>query len=208
MNQFKSVLVKLTAGVALSVGTVTTVNAIQPVSHVEAATTKVSISAKSGAKIWTNYQDGKETGSTAAYNAQYTLVGSAVDAQGRQWYAIGQNQWVLASDSKKVTVKKTTTKVTKKKTTKKAKKTTKKKTVSQAPSNAETAAKNWIAMRESGGSYSARNGQYIGKYQLSASYLHGDYSAANQEKVANNYVKSRYGSWVNAKNFWISHGWY
>ena len=47
-------------------------------------------------------------------------------------------------------------------------------------SKKEKAAKNWIAMRESGGSYSARNGQYIGKYQLSASYLNGDYSEANQ----------------------------
>ncbi|MCT3388479.1 cell surface protein, partial [Lactobacillus johnsonii] len=44
-------------------------------------------------------------------------------------------------------------------------------------SGSEAAAKAWIAGRESGGSYSARNGQYIGKYQLSASYLGGDYSA-------------------------------
>ena len=56
-------------------------------------------------------------------------------------------------------------------------------------SGSEAAAKAWIAGRESGGSYSARNGQYIGKYQLSASYLGGDYSAANQERVADNYVK-------------------
>ncbi|WP_436666507.1 LysM peptidoglycan-binding domain-containing protein, partial [Lactiplantibacillus plantarum] len=34
----------------------------------------------------------------------------------------------------------------------------------------DSAAKAWIAGKESGGSYSARNGQYIGKYQLSASY--------------------------------------
>ena len=46
----------------------------------------------------------------------------------------------------------------------------------------DDAAKAWIAARESGGSYSARNGQYIGKYQLSASYLNGDYSEANQER--------------------------
>lgn len=72
----------------------------------------------------------------------------------------------------------------------------------------EASAKAWIANRESGGSYSATNGQYIGKYQLSASYLNGDYSAANQEKVADNYVKSRYGSWSAAKNFWQANGWY
>ncbi|WP_270226611.1 LysM peptidoglycan-binding domain-containing protein [Lactiplantibacillus plantarum] len=72
----------------------------------------------------------------------------------------------------------------------------------------DSAAKAWIAGKESGGSYSARNGQYIGKYQLSASYLNGDYSAANQERVANSYVASRYGSWSNAKSYWLANGWY
>ena len=75
-------------------------------------------------------------------------------------------------------------------------------------SGSEASAKAWIAGRESGGSYSARNGQYIGKYQLSASYLGGDYSAANQERVADNYVKSRYGSWTGAQKFWQANGWY
>ncbi|MFD1318836.1 aggregation-promoting factor [Loigolactobacillus zhaoyuanensis] len=75
-------------------------------------------------------------------------------------------------------------------------------------SSAEQAAKDWIANKESGGSYTATNGQFIGKYQLSSSYLNGDYSAANQEKVADSYVSSRYGSWVNAKASWISKGWY
>ena len=72
----------------------------------------------------------------------------------------------------------------------------------------EQAAKEWIAARESGGNYGARNGQYIGRYQLSASYLGGDYSPANQERVANNYVQSRYGSWTAAKNHWLQNGWY
>ena len=75
-------------------------------------------------------------------------------------------------------------------------------------SGSEAAAKAWIAGRESGGSYSARNGQYIGKYQLSASYLGGDYSAENQERVADNYVKLRYGSWTGAQKFWQTNGWY
>ena len=72
----------------------------------------------------------------------------------------------------------------------------------------DAAAKAWIAARESGGSYSARNGQYIGNYQLSASYLNGDYSEANQERVADQYVANRYGSWSAAQSFWQSHGWY
>lgn len=74
----------------------------------------------------------------------------------------------------------------------------------------EKAAKEWIASRESGGSYTAVNsssGAY-GRYQLLPSYLHGDYSAANQERTADNYVKGRYGSWQNAKNFWQANGWY
>ena len=75
-------------------------------------------------------------------------------------------------------------------------------------SGSEAAAKAWIAARESGGNYGATNGQYIGKYQLSASYLGGDYSAANQERAADNYVKSRYGSWSAAKSFWQSNGYY
>ncbi|MFR0595327.1 LysM peptidoglycan-binding domain-containing protein [Limosilactobacillus mucosae] len=72
----------------------------------------------------------------------------------------------------------------------------------------EAAAKDWIVQRESGGSYTARNGQYIGKYQLSANYLNGDWSPANQDRVADQYVAGRYGSWVNAKSFWQANGWY
>ena len=72
----------------------------------------------------------------------------------------------------------------------------------------DAAAKAWIAARESGGNYNARNGQYIGKYQLSAAYLGGDYSPANQERVADQYVASRYGSWSAAQAFWQANGWY
>lgn len=75
-------------------------------------------------------------------------------------------------------------------------------------SGSEQAAKDWIAQHESGGSYSATNGQYIGKYQLSAAYLNGDYSPANQERVADQYVAQRYGSWVNAQAAWQAQGWY
>lgn len=71
-----------------------------------------------------------------------------------------------------------------------------------------SSAKAWIANKESGGSYSAQNGQYVGKYQLSSSYLNGDYSAANQERVADKYVSQRYGSWEKAKEFWLSHNYY
>lgn len=75
-------------------------------------------------------------------------------------------------------------------------------------SGSEAAAKAWIAARESGGNYNATNGQYIGKYQLSSSYLNGDYSPANQEQAADNYVHQRYGSWSAAQQFWQANGWY
>ena len=75
-------------------------------------------------------------------------------------------------------------------------------------SESEAEAKEWIAQKESGGSYTATNGRYIGRYQLTDSYLNGDYSAENQERVADAYVAGRYGSWSAAKNFWLNNGWY
>ena len=75
-------------------------------------------------------------------------------------------------------------------------------------SSSEAAAKEEIAQRESSGSYTAQNGQYYGRYQLASSYLNGDLSPENQEKVADNYVASRYGSWTAALAFWNAHGWY
>ena len=75
-------------------------------------------------------------------------------------------------------------------------------------SGSEAEAKEWIAQKESGGSYTATNGRYIGRYQLTDSYLNGDYSVENQERVADAYVAGRYGSWTAAKNFWLNNGWY
>ena len=69
-------------------------------------------------------------------------------------------------------------------------------------------AQDYIAWRESGANYDARNGQYIGKYQLSADKLNGDYSPENQEHIAEEYMLDRYGSWENARDFWNEHGWW
>lgn len=80
-------------------------------------------------------------------------------------------------------------------------------TSNQGGSNLGSAAEQ-IAQAESGGNYNARNGQYIGKYQLSASYLNGDYSPANQDRVFQQYCNQRYGSVENALAFRQSHGWY
>lgn len=81
-------------------------------------------------------------------------------------------------------------------------------TVVSTVSGSEAEAKEWIAQKESGGSYTATNGRYIGRYQLTDSYLNGDYSAENQERVADAYVAGRYGSWSAAKTFWLNNGWY
>ena len=69
-------------------------------------------------------------------------------------------------------------------------------------------AKEIIAQRESSGSYTAQTGQYYGRYQLTISYLNGDLSAENQERVADSYVAGRYGSWSAALAFWNANGWY
>lgn len=71
-----------------------------------------------------------------------------------------------------------------------------------------SSAKEWIAQKESGGSYTAQNGRYYGRYQLDSSYLNGDFSAENQERVADDYVANRYGSWEAAQSFWLANGWY
>ena len=65
-----------------------------------------------------------------------------------------------------------------------------------------------IAQAESGGSYTAQNGRYYGMYQLDRSYLHGDYSPANQERVFRQYSRQRYGSVNGALAFRQQHGWY
>lgn len=77
-----------------------------------------------------------------------------------------------------------------------------------AASGSDSAAQAYIAARESGGNYTATNGQYYGKYQLSLDKLHGDLSATNQEAVASQYATSRYGSWAGAQAFWQSNGWW
>lgn len=81
-------------------------------------------------------------------------------------------------------------------------------TYTSSASGNESAAKEWIAQKESSGSYTATNGQYYGRYQLTNTYLNGDYSVENQERVADSYVQNRYGSWTAAQAFWMANGWY
>ena len=80
----------------------------------------------------------------------------------------------------------------------------------QANQGASNWAKEWIAQRESGGSYTAYNpnGGYYGRYQLNPSLVAYGASPAEQEAAADNYVAQRYGSWENAQAFWQRNGWY
>ena len=83
-------------------------------------------------------------------------------------------------------------------------------TTASTTSYSSNSAKEIIAQRESGGDYNAVNptGKYIGRYQLDRSYLNGDHSIANQERVADKYVAERYGSWEAALEHSNTHGWY
>lgn len=83
-----------------------------------------------------------------------------------------------------------------------------KKAYKQTGSEAE--AKEWIAQRESNGSYTAYNpnGGYYGRYQLNPSLIHYGASPEEQEAAADAYVYARYGSWTQAQSFWMANGWY
>lgn len=71
-----------------------------------------------------------------------------------------------------------------------------------------SSAKEFIMYHESRGDYTATNGKYYGAYQLDISYLGGDLSPENQDRVAEEYVNSRYGGWDGAMAHFQSHGWY
>ena len=65
-----------------------------------------------------------------------------------------------------------------------------------------------IAQAESGGSYTAQNGKYYGRYQLDLAYLGGDLSPQHQDEVFQQYCNQRYGGVNQALAFRQSHGWY
>lgn len=65
-----------------------------------------------------------------------------------------------------------------------------------------------IARAESGGSYTAQNGKYYGRYQLDLAYLGGDLSPQHQDEVFQQYCNQRYGGVNQALAFRQSHGWY
>ena len=81
-------------------------------------------------------------------------------------------------------------------------------TTAPTTSYSSNSAKEIIAQRESGGSYTATNGQYYGRYQLNPTLVAYGASPAEQEAAADKYVAERYGSWEAALAFWDANGWY
>lgn len=233
----KSILIKsvaTTSLLALSAGLAGSMNAKTITAAIVANDTSVvtvNNVTENGIRVFNNYEQPVATGQVLPSNTSWKVIKTAYDHNGDKWYDLGKNQWVQA---KYVNVGYNPVDQTE--TNQQVAPTTTQTTVSQpvastvtqnavssqpntqiAPTNqqvnntsgsSETSAKNWIASRESGNSYNAANGQYIGKYQLSKAYLHGDYSPANQERAAQQYVQSRYGSWRAAKAFWQTHNWY
>ncbi|MEB3364183.1 hypothetical protein [uncultured Lactobacillus sp.] len=219
----KSILVKSAAVAALSASGVAVIGSVAT-SDVQAATVEndaavVTVNYVDGNSIhvWNSYKHPKATGQILPSNSSWKVIKTAYDKKGHKWYDLGKNQWVKAkyvnkgyhpaNESQNTAV---TSSQTENSTVANNTESTyaTNLTYTTASTDSEAGAKAWIASRESGGSYSAQNGQYIGKYQLSAAYLNGDYSAANQERVADNYVAGRYGSWAAAKQFWLANGWY
>lgn len=227
--KIKSILVKSIAVAAMSVtglvaaNNVTSNTAQAAIVQNDASVVTVNYVSNNAINVYNNYENpvATATGQTLASNTSWKVIKTAYDSKGHKWYDLGKNQWVRAkyvtigyhaaaaqTQAQTTTNTAAQTSVQSQQTQTQTTSNTSASSYTSSATGSEASAKAWIASRESGGSYSASNGQYVGKYQLSASYLNGDYSAANQERVADNYVKSRYGSWSAAKSFWQANGWY
>ena len=225
--KIKSILVKSIAVAAMSVtGLVVANNAGSNTAQAaivqnDASVVTVNYVSNNSINVYNNYENPVATGQTLASDTSWKVIKTAYDSKGHKWYDLGKNQWVRAkyvtigyhaaaaqTQAQTTTNTAAQTSVQSQQTQTQTTSNTSASSYTSSATGSEASAKAWIASRESGGSYSASNGQYVGKYQLSASYLNGDYSAANQERVADNYVKSRYGSWSAAKSFWQANGWY
>ena len=166
--------------------TTTTAAAPQSAATRQSSTSQASASSQTSAASQSSTSQASASSQTSAASQSSTSQASASS----QTSAASQASTSTASQAKSETTTAATT------------------TSTASTSTSEAAAKDWIAAHESGGSYTATNGRYYGKYQLTKSLLNGDLSPANQEAVANAYVLGRYGSWTAAKTFWLANGWY
>lgn len=76
-------------------------------------------------------------------------------------------------------------------------------------------ARSWVSWHESNHRWQVLSygGVCVGYFQLNPSYLgyrngHINLNKRHQVKVADTYVRGRYGNWINAKRFWEIHHWY
>lgn len=217
--KIQSILTKSIAVAAFTLAGVAALNTTNNEAHAAIVENDAKVyTVNTQTTVYNNYKNGKATGQVLAANTSWKVIKTAYDKHGNKWYDLGKHQWVKVPKQTVVTTvnnnnasannTQTTNTNTQAASTQAPTNTAASSNYTSSATGSEASAKAWIASQESGGSYAASNGQYVGKYQLSASYLHGDYSAANQERVADNYVKSRYGSWTAAKSFWQANGWY
>lgn len=121
----KSNFVKATAAAALTLTGIGAVNAINPTSttaNVQAATTKVKINYVPGygINIWTSYNHGHFTGQRAQHGTTWSVLDEKTDSKGREWYKVGDGQWILAQYTVKTKSSSNSAVTTSKKTTKKS----------------------------------------------------------------------------------------
>ena len=214
--KLKSIVTKSIAAAAFTIAGIAAVNTFDnndaqaAIVQNDAATYKVT----KATTVYNYYENGAATSQVLAANTNWKVIQTAYDFQCNKWYDLGDNQWVKVPTASVKTSSTSTAnyasyaKTSSTSSAASSTTTSSTSTYTSTATGSEASAKAWIANKESGGSYTAKNGQYIGKYQLSASLLGGNYSASNQEKVADNYVNSRYGSWTAAKKFWEANGWY
>lgn len=81
--------------------------------------------------------------------------------------------------------------------------------------NRQLRARGWVSFHESSDRWNVLSygGVCIGYFQMNPAYLgrrhgHTNLNHRHQVKVADAYVKIRYGNWTNAKRFWENHNWY
>lgn len=221
----KTSLIKITT--TLSMATMTLVATALPASAAIIKNDITNYHVIINETVYNSYKKNRrKTGQILRAGSVWRVIKTAKDSKNHKWYDLGRNQWIRAIKAKPVSQAPQSLRINSAQshqishqeqnnissayTLKEPVPSINQNNVDTTPSlsGSEASAKAWIAAHESGGSYSARNGQYIGKYQLTASYLHGDYSAANQERVADQYVKDRYGSWTAAQSYWMAHNAY
>lgn len=202
------------------------------------ANTASVVTTKYNTTVFNSADAGRQaTGQVLGTNTHWKVIKTAINNSGEKWLDLGKNQWVKATDVvdgyQNVATQTSNTSVVNSVSPQRqqyqqvqqrqslpaynnnntgnnysVRHTTNTNYAAATGSSSEQAALNFIASKESGGSYTARNQRYYGKYQLDISYLHGDLSPQNQERVARQYAVQRYGSVAAAARFRATHNYW